>query len=163
MCPVNQFCLHPYLLRDDKKNTLKATPLEGQAIAISKTSPQQLIYSVCETWKAMEHASGSPVIYGGSNPDFPLTSVILCYNFCLTSIFYSSANNMPKQVEVRMHESHLSPVEHRSRNICVQFCQSLHRNLLLTLTVFGKLLLLVWIYGMHLYLSMQSQRPSWNS
>ncbi|XP_075358598.1 excitatory amino acid transporter 2 isoform X3 [Mycteria americana] len=50
------------------------------------------------------------------------------------------ANNMPKQVEVRMHESHLSPVEHRSRNICVQFCQSLHRNLLLTLTVFGVIL-----------------------
>ncbi|NXH13148.1 EAA2 protein, partial [Bucco capensis] len=52
----------------------------------------------------------------------------------------SSANNMPKQVEVRMHESHLSPVEHSSRNICVQFCQSLHRNLLLTLTVFGVIL-----------------------
>ncbi|NXS95602.1 EAA2 protein, partial [Jacana jacana] len=51
-----------------------------------------------------------------------------------------SANNMPKQVEVRMHESHLSPAEHRSRNICVQFCQSLHRNLLLTLTVFGVIL-----------------------
>ncbi|NWW92893.1 EAA2 protein, partial [Rhynochetos jubatus] len=47
---------------------------------------------------------------------------------------------MPKQVEVRMHESHLSPVEHRSRNICVQFCQSLHRNLLLTLTVLGVIL-----------------------
>ncbi|NWR75912.1 EAA2 protein, partial [Centropus unirufus] len=47
---------------------------------------------------------------------------------------------MPKQVEVRMHESHLSPVEHRSRNACVQFCQSLHRNLLLTLTVFGVIL-----------------------
>ncbi|RMC00258.1 hypothetical protein DUI87_22864 [Hirundo rustica rustica] len=56
--------------------------------------------------------------------------------------FYTvlSANNMPKQVEVRMHESHLNPVEHRSKNICVQFCQSLHRNLLLTLTVFGVIL-----------------------
>ncbi|XP_065611059.1 excitatory amino acid transporter 2 isoform X1 [Cyrtonyx montezumae] len=50
------------------------------------------------------------------------------------------ANNMPKQVEVRMHESHLSPVEHRSRNICVQFFKSLRRNLLLTLTVFGVIL-----------------------
>ncbi|NWI18320.1 EAA2 protein, partial [Crypturellus soui] len=47
---------------------------------------------------------------------------------------------MPKQVEVRMHESHLSPVEPRSGNICVQFCQSLRRNLLLTLTVFGVIL-----------------------
>ncbi|KAK4822130.1 hypothetical protein QYF61_010253 [Mycteria americana] len=88
----------------------------------------------------MEYASDSTVIYDGSNPDFPLTFGILCYNFYLIFIFYSSANNMPKQVEVRMHESHLSPVEHRSRNICVQFCQSLHRNLLLTLTVFGVIL-----------------------
>ncbi|NXA44391.1 EAA2 protein, partial [Nothocercus julius] len=47
---------------------------------------------------------------------------------------------MPKQVEVRMHESHLSPAEPRSGNICVQFCQSLRRNLLLTLTVFGVIL-----------------------
>uniref|UniRef100_A0A8C9EHD3 Amino acid transporter n=1 Tax=Pavo cristatus TaxID=9049 RepID=A0A8C9EHD3_PAVCR len=47
---------------------------------------------------------------------------------------------MPKQVEVRMHESHLSPVEHRSGNICVQFFKSLRRNLLLTLTVFGVIL-----------------------
>lgn len=86
----------------------------------------------------MEYASGS-LLYDGSNPDFPLTSGILCCNFCLIFFSPSSANNMPKQVEVRMHESHLSPVEHRSRNICVQFCQSLHRNLLLTLTVFGKL------------------------
>ncbi|KAI6068331.1 Amino acid transporter [Aix galericulata] len=58
----------------------------------------------------------------------------------LVSEFLSIANNMPKQVEVRMHESHLSPVEHRSRNICVQLCQSLRRNLLLTLTVFGVIL-----------------------
>lgn len=148
------FTSPPFERQPQKKFTLKATALEGQTIAISETSPEQLIYSVCEMWKAMEYASGSPVIYGGSNRDFPLTSGILCDNFCLTSVFYSSANNMPKQVEVRMHESHLSPVEHRSRNICVQFCQSLHRNLLLTLTVFGKLLLLVWICGMLLYLSM---------
>uniref|UniRef100_A0A8C8S3Q5 Amino acid transporter n=1 Tax=Pelusios castaneus TaxID=367368 RepID=A0A8C8S3Q5_9SAUR len=47
------------------------------------------------------------------------------------------ANNMPKQVEVRMHESHLSPVEPRPKNVCVRFCQSLRKNLLLSLTVFG--------------------------
>uniref|UniRef100_A0A8C4Y9V4 Amino acid transporter n=1 Tax=Gopherus evgoodei TaxID=1825980 RepID=A0A8C4Y9V4_9SAUR len=47
------------------------------------------------------------------------------------------ANNMPKQVEVRMHESHLSPVEPRSKNVCLRFFQSLRKNLLLSLTVFG--------------------------
>uniref|UniRef100_A0A8C8S0K3 Amino acid transporter n=1 Tax=Pelusios castaneus TaxID=367368 RepID=A0A8C8S0K3_9SAUR len=57
---------------------------------------------------------------------------------CLPGIhFSSSANNMPKQVEVRMHESHLSPVEPRPKNVCVRFCQSLRKNLLLSLTVFG--------------------------
>ncbi|XP_020638460.1 excitatory amino acid transporter 2 isoform X1 [Pogona vitticeps] len=47
------------------------------------------------------------------------------------------ANNMPKQVEVRMHESHLSPVEPRPKNICMRLCFSLRKNLLLSLTVFG--------------------------
>ncbi|XP_033005707.1 excitatory amino acid transporter 2 isoform X2 [Lacerta agilis] len=47
------------------------------------------------------------------------------------------ANNMPKQVEVRMHESHLSPVEAKKKNLCVRFCLSLRKNLLLSLTVFG--------------------------
>lgn len=34
-------------------------------------------------WEAMEYASDSyaSVIYDGSNPDFPLTFGILCYNF----------------------------------------------------------------------------------
>uniref|UniRef100_A0A670YKW1 Amino acid transporter n=1 Tax=Pseudonaja textilis TaxID=8673 RepID=A0A670YKW1_PSETE len=49
----------------------------------------------------------------------------------------SVANNMPKQVEVRMHESHMSPVEHQSKNLCVRFWLSLRKNLLLSLTVFG--------------------------
>ncbi|XP_043405088.1 excitatory amino acid transporter 2 isoform X2 [Chelonia mydas] len=44
---------------------------------------------------------------------------------------------MPKQVEVRMHESQLSPVEPRPKNVCLRFCQSLRKNLLLSLTVFG--------------------------
>ncbi|XP_074855041.1 excitatory amino acid transporter 2 [Carettochelys insculpta] len=47
---------------------------------------------------------------------------------------------MPKQVEVRMHESHLSPVEPRRRNACLQVFQSLRKNLLLSLTVFGVIL-----------------------
>uniref|UniRef100_A0A8C0HAC4 Amino acid transporter n=1 Tax=Chelonoidis abingdonii TaxID=106734 RepID=A0A8C0HAC4_CHEAB len=41
------------------------------------------------------------------------------------------------QVEVRMHESHLSSVEPRPKNVCLQFFQSLRKNLLLSLTVFG--------------------------
>ncbi|XP_026520403.1 excitatory amino acid transporter 2 [Notechis scutatus] len=44
---------------------------------------------------------------------------------------------MPKQVEVRMHESHMSPVEHQSKNICVRLWLSLRKNLLLSLTIFG--------------------------
>ncbi|XP_077178290.1 excitatory amino acid transporter 2 [Paroedura picta] len=50
------------------------------------------------------------------------------------------ANNMPKQVEVRMHESHLSPVEPRPKHLCVRLCYSLKKNLLLSLTVFGVIL-----------------------
>lgn len=89
---------------------------------------------------------------------------ILCYNFSLIFTFYSSANNMPKQVEVRMHESHLNPVEHRSRNICVQFCQSLHRNLLLTLTVFGKLHICCWTLSVYLHLFLWHHSPClWSS
>ncbi|XP_008104150.1 excitatory amino acid transporter 2 [Anolis carolinensis] len=47
------------------------------------------------------------------------------------------ANNMPKQVEVRMHESHLSPVEPRPKHLCVRLFQPLRKNMLLSLTVFG--------------------------
>ncbi|XP_070787305.1 excitatory amino acid transporter 2 [Pituophis catenifer annectens] len=44
---------------------------------------------------------------------------------------------MPKQVEVRMHESHMSPVEHQPKNLCVRLWLSLRKNMLLSLTVFG--------------------------
>ncbi|KAF7252044.1 Excitatory amino acid transporter 2, partial [Varanus komodoensis] len=44
---------------------------------------------------------------------------------------------MPKQVEVRMHESHLNPVEPRPKHLFVRICLSLRKNLLLSLTVFG--------------------------
>ncbi|XP_015265781.1 PREDICTED: excitatory amino acid transporter 2 [Gekko japonicus] len=47
---------------------------------------------------------------------------------------------MPKQVEVRMHESHLSSVEPRRKHLCMRFCCSLRKNLLLSLTVFGVIL-----------------------
>ncbi|NXY15308.1 EAA2 protein, partial [Atrichornis clamosus] len=48
--------------------------------------------------------------------------------------FYSSVNNMPKQVEIQMHDSCLNAMKQRFRNMCVQFCQLLHMSLLLTLT-----------------------------
>ncbi|CAL8359742.1 unnamed protein product [Lota lota] len=48
-----------------------------------------------------------------------------------------NANNMPKQVEVRMHESQLEPVEARPQNKCAKICAALSKNLLLTLTVLG--------------------------
>ncbi|XP_072290978.1 excitatory amino acid transporter 2-like [Eucyclogobius newberryi] len=48
-----------------------------------------------------------------------------------------NANSMPKQVEVRMHESHLEPIEARPRSKCAEVCSKLTKNLLLTLTVLG--------------------------
>lgn len=46
---------------------------------------------------------------------------------------------MPKQVEVRMHESHLEPIEARPQSKCAKICSKMFKNLLLTLTVLGKL------------------------
>uniref|UniRef100_A0A8C2RTZ5 Amino acid transporter n=1 Tax=Capra hircus TaxID=9925 RepID=A0A8C2RTZ5_CAPHI len=50
------------------------------------------------------------------------------------------ANNMPKQVEVRMHDSHLSAEEPKPRHLGLRLCDKLGKNLLLTLTVFGVIL-----------------------
>uniref|UniRef100_A0A3B4DG82 Amino acid transporter n=1 Tax=Pygocentrus nattereri TaxID=42514 RepID=A0A3B4DG82_PYGNA len=50
------------------------------------------------------------------------------------------ANSMPKQVEVRMHESHLEPIEATPRSKCALLCQKMRKNLLLTLTVLGVIL-----------------------
>ncbi|XP_034032736.1 excitatory amino acid transporter 2-like isoform X2 [Thalassophryne amazonica] len=47
---------------------------------------------------------------------------------------------MPKQVEVRMHESHLEPIEARPQSKCAQLCSKMFKNLLLTLTVLGVIL-----------------------
>ncbi|XP_068458344.1 excitatory amino acid transporter 2-like isoform X4 [Clinocottus analis] len=52
----------------------------------------------------------------------------------------AGANNMPKQVEVRMHESHLEPIEARPQSKCAQICSKMCKNLLLTLTVLGVIL-----------------------
>uniref|UniRef100_A0A668AZE5 Amino acid transporter n=1 Tax=Myripristis murdjan TaxID=586833 RepID=A0A668AZE5_9TELE len=51
-----------------------------------------------------------------------------------------TANSMPKQVEVRMHESHLEPIEARPQSKCAQICSKMFKNLLLTLTVLGVIL-----------------------
>ncbi|XP_047283397.1 excitatory amino acid transporter 2 isoform X7 [Homo sapiens] len=56
------------------------------------------------------------------------------------SLQYSSANNMPKQVEVRMHDSHLGSEEPKHRHLGLRLCDKLGKNLLLTLTVFGVIL-----------------------
>uniref|UniRef100_A0A8C3YV36 Amino acid transporter n=1 Tax=Catagonus wagneri TaxID=51154 RepID=A0A8C3YV36_9CETA len=50
------------------------------------------------------------------------------------------ANNMPKQVEVRMHDSHLSSEEPKPRHLGLRMCHKLGKNLLLTLTVLGVIL-----------------------
>lgn len=51
-----------------------------------------------------------------------------------------SANNTPKQVEVRMHDSQLTSDEVRPRSPCLRICDKLRSNLLLSLTVFGVIL-----------------------
>lgn len=53
--------------------------------------------------------------------------------------FSTSANEMQKQVEIRMHESHLDPPSPPEKSSC-GICDKLMKNLLLTLTVLGKLL-----------------------
>ncbi|XP_076970527.1 excitatory amino acid transporter 2 isoform X4 [Tamandua tetradactyla] len=50
------------------------------------------------------------------------------------------AGSMPKQVEVRMHDSHLSSEEPKHRHLGLRLCDKLGKNLLLTLTVFGVIL-----------------------
>lgn len=59
---------------------------------------------------------------------------------CFVPSVFSSANSMPKQVEVRMHESHLEPIEARPQSKCAQICSKMFKNLLLTLTVLGQYL-----------------------
>lgn len=56
----------------------------------------------------------------------------------LPSPLRNSANSMPKQVEVRMHESHLEPIEARPQSKCAKIWSKMFKNLLLTLTVLGK-------------------------
>ncbi|KAG8510772.1 Excitatory amino acid transporter 2, partial [Galemys pyrenaicus] len=56
------------------------------------------------------------------------------FHFCF------SANNMPKQVEVRMHDSHLGSEEPKHRHLGLRLCDKLGKNLLLSLTVFGVIL-----------------------
>ncbi|XP_014448571.1 excitatory amino acid transporter 2 isoform X2 [Tupaia chinensis] len=47
---------------------------------------------------------------------------------------------MPRQVEVRVHDSHLGSEEPQPRNLCLRVCGGLGKNLLLTLTVTGVIL-----------------------
>uniref|UniRef100_A0AAX7UZZ8 Amino acid transporter n=3 Tax=Pseudocrenilabrinae TaxID=318546 RepID=A0AAX7UZZ8_ASTCA len=56
------------------------------------------------------------------------------------SLWKIVANSMPKQVEVRMHESHLEPIEARPQSKCALICSKMFKNLLLTLTVLGVIL-----------------------
>eukprot|EP00069_Balaena_mysticetus_P006469 bmy_18688T0 len=80
---------------------------------------------------------------GFSNAD---TAVLMLDTFitscgsCQNVWFKYFANNMPKQVEVRMHDSHLSSEEPKPRHLGLHLCDKLGKNLLLTLTVFGVVL-----------------------
>ncbi|KAJ8252653.1 hypothetical protein COCON_G00219650 [Conger conger] len=50
------------------------------------------------------------------------------------------SGRMPKQVEVRMHESQLEPMDTPAKPMCGGICQKMCKNLLLTLTVLGVVL-----------------------
>uniref|UniRef100_A0A673I4W2 Amino acid transporter n=1 Tax=Sinocyclocheilus rhinocerous TaxID=307959 RepID=A0A673I4W2_9TELE len=52
----------------------------------------------------------------------------------------NSSGIMPKHVEVRVHESHLEPIEARPSSKLGTICQKMCKNLLLTLTVMGVIL-----------------------
>lgn len=89
----------------------------------------------------LANGSNSSCVQQSSQPLSPwsyLRKAPKVCNHCLC--FCSSANNMPKQVEVRMHDSHLSSEEPKPRNLGLRLCDKLGKNLLLTLTVFGRCL-----------------------
>lgn len=54
-------------------------------------------------------------------------------------LYSTSANEMQKQVEIRMHENHLDTPSPPEKSSC-GICDKLMKNLLLTLTILGKLL-----------------------
>lgn len=72
--------------------------------------------------------AGAPQTGSGRCPAVSNHSLHFCF----------SANIMPKQVEVRMHDSHLSSEEPKPRHLGRRLCDKLGKNLLLTLTVFGR-------------------------
>jgi hypothetical protein len=55
------------------------------------------------------------------------------------SLSLSSANTMQRQVEVRMHESHLEPIVEPPQPMCWGICSKIMNNLVLFLTILGKL------------------------
>uniref|UniRef100_A0A8D0AIK6 Amino acid transporter n=2 Tax=Sander lucioperca TaxID=283035 RepID=A0A8D0AIK6_SANLU len=68
------------------------------------------------------------------------TQCLVLSHIALVLSLCHSANSMPKQVEVRMHESHLEPIEARPQSKCANICSKMFKNLLLTLTVLGVIL-----------------------
>lgn len=56
---------------------------------------------------------------------------------CLILCYFPSAKTMQKQVEVRMHESHLEPPMVEPEPACFGICDKLRKNLLLTITILG--------------------------
>lgn len=55
---------------------------------------------------------------------------------------YCSANKMQKQVEVKMHENHLEPMVDTPESACGGLCDKIMKNMVLTLTILGKMCIL---------------------
>lgn len=58
---------------------------------------------------------------------------------------------MQKQVEVRMDESHLEPRVEKPESACSSLCDKIMNNMVLTLTILGKFLALLYFHSQSIY------------
>lgn len=73
-------------------------------------------------------------------------------NISFSSFFAAfSANKMQKQVEVRMDESHLEPRVEKPESACSSLCDKIMNNMVLTLTILGKFLVLLYFHSQSIY------------
>jgi len=69
---------------------------------------------------------------------------------------------MQKQVEVRMDESHLEPSVDTPESVCGSLCDKIMRNMVLTLTILGKLLVLLLPSTIHTFSTLSGFQGGWS-
>ncbi|KAG8012264.1 Excitatory amino acid transporter 2, partial [Nibea albiflora] len=142
--------------RDDHRDTKGLQHLRVASIAIHPNYDPHILDSDIAVVKLLDKArigekvvplclsdslgedvtTGQGLVTGWS----PLPDSNLVFHVFFFLSLCHSANSMPKQVEVRMHESHLEPIEARPQSKCAKICSKMFKNLLLTLTVLGVIL-----------------------